>query len=47
MPEAVQHYATSRDLYGVREIQDEILKGYALDFAKYASAPDIPKFGML
>jgi hypothetical protein len=31
----------------VRKIQREILTAYALDFAKYASAPDIPKLGMI
>jgi predicted AAA+ superfamily ATPase len=31
----------------VRKIQREIITAYALDFAKYASAPDIPKLGMI
>jgi hypothetical protein len=47
MPEAVDHYATTNELLGVRKIQKEILTAYALDFAKYASAPDIPKLGMI
>lgn len=47
MPEAVDHYATTNELLTVRKIQREILTAYALDFAKYASAPDIPKLGMI
>jgi predicted AAA+ superfamily ATPase len=47
MPEAVDHYATTNELLEVRKIQKEILTAYALDFAKYASAPDIPKLGMI
>lgn len=47
MPEVVDHYATTKDLLEVRKIQKEILTAYALDFAKYASAPDIPKLGMV
>ena len=47
MPEAVDHYATTNELLEVRKIQREILTAYALDFAKYASAPDIPKLGMI
>jgi predicted AAA+ superfamily ATPase len=47
MPEAVDHYATTNELLAVREIQKEILTAYALDFAKYASTPDIPKLGMI
>jgi hypothetical protein len=47
MPEAVSHYAETKDLTGVRKIQSDILTAYALDFAKYAAAPDIPKLGMI
>ena len=47
MPEAVDHYANSGDLGGVRKIQNDILKAYRLDFAKYAAAPDIPKLSMV
>lgn len=47
MPEAVEHYAKTGDLTNVRKIQSDILTAYALDFAKYASAPDIPKLGMI
>jgi predicted AAA+ superfamily ATPase len=47
MPEAVDNYATTNELLEVRKIQKEILTAYALDFAKYATAPDIPKLGMI
>lgn len=47
MPEAVDHYATTNDLLEVRKIQTDILTAYALDFAKYAAAPDIPKLSMI
>jgi len=47
MPEAVSHYAETGDLPGVRKIQSEILTAYTLDFAKYASTPDIPKLRMI
>lgn len=43
MPEAVSHFASSGDLNEVREIQNEILGSYVMDFAKYAAGPDIPK----
>ncbi len=47
MPEVVEHYTKNKDLTGVRKIQSDILTGYALDFAKYASSPDIPKLQMI
>jgi uncharacterized protein len=47
MPEAVAHYAETNELLGVRKIQKDILTAYFLDFAKYASAPDIPKLSMI
>jgi uncharacterized protein len=43
MPEAVAHYANTRDLAGVRQIQKEILDSYILDFAKHAPTSDIPR----
>lgn len=43
MPEAVQTYAESHDFAAVRAVQDEILKAFALDFAKHTPASDIPK----
>lgn len=47
MPECVAHYASTGDLDAVRSIQNEILGSYVMDFAKYASAPDIPKLRMI
>lgn len=43
MPEAVKHFAESGNAREVREIQQEIIKSYVLDFAKHAPAADIPK----
>lgn len=45
MPEAVKHFAMAGIGNGleVREIQEEIIKSYVLDFAKHAPASDIPK----
>ena len=47
MPEAVAHFAASGEVQEVREIQNEILGAYVLDFAKYAAGPDIPKLRMI
>lgn len=47
MPEAVAYYAQHKDLNEVREIQNEIINAYALDFAKYAASPDIPKLSLI
>lgn len=47
MPEAVAHYAQNKDLNEVREIQNEIINAYVLDFAKYAATPDIPKLSLV
>ena len=43
MPEAVKHFATAGNGREAREIQEEIIKSYVLDFAKHAPASDIPK----
>jgi predicted AAA+ superfamily ATPase len=47
MPEAVRFFFETHDLSGVREIHKEILNSYALDFAKHAPPPDIPKLGLI
>jgi uncharacterized protein len=47
MPEAVRQYALNKNLKEVREIQNEILTSYTLDFAKHAPAPDIPKLSVI
>ena len=43
MPEAVKHFAETGNGRETREIQEEIIKSYVLDFAKHAPAADIPK----
>jgi predicted AAA+ superfamily ATPase len=43
MPEAVEHFTTAGNGREAREIQEEIIKSYVLDFAKHAPASDIPK----
>jgi len=43
MPEPVKHFAETGNGRETREIQEEIIKSYALDFAKHAPAADIPK----
>lgn len=43
MPEAVECFSSDGDLEDVREIHNDILGSYVLDFAKYAEPPDIPK----
>ncbi|MGV7224284.1 MAG: ATP-binding protein, partial [Nitrospinales bacterium] len=47
MPEAVNHFAETTNWREVREIQQEIIKSYILDFAKHAPASDIPKLTLL
>ena len=41
MPEALKEYIDSQQLNRVREVQNEILKAYLLDFAKHAAAEQI------
>ncbi len=43
MPEAVERFVSEGSVEGVREVHQDILEAYVLDFAKYASSPDIPK----
>ena len=47
MPEAVKHYAETRDFAVIREIHREILRSYILDFAKHTPATDIPKLSLI
>jgi predicted AAA+ superfamily ATPase len=47
MPEAVSHFAETSNGREVREIQEEIIRSYILDFAKHAPASDIPKLTLL
>ena len=43
MPEPVKHFAETGNGRETREIQEEIIKSYVLDFAKHAPSADIPK----
>ena len=40
MPQAVQAYLDSGDIYAVRQIQKDIVNLYYLDFMQYASSND-------
>jgi len=43
MPEAVKTFRDERDYFSVREVQQEIIKSYLLDFAKHAPENQIMK----
>jgi predicted AAA+ superfamily ATPase len=47
MPEAVKNFAETGNARETREIQEEIIKSYVLDFAKHAPAADIPKLTLI
>lgn len=47
MPEAVLSFSESRDWGEVRDIQNEILRSYDLDFSKHAPAEVVPRIRML
>jgi len=47
MPECIKYFSETRDPLEVREIQDEIIKSYVLDFAKHAPPADIPKLTLV
>lgn len=47
MPEAVNHFSETNNGREVREIQEEVIKSYIMDFAKHAPASDIPKLTLL
>ncbi|MDJ0812045.1 MAG: AAA family ATPase [Desulfobacterales bacterium] len=47
MPEAVRYYSETANGRAVREIQQEIIKSYIMDFAKHAPASDIPKLTLI
>ncbi|MEN8158313.1 MAG: ATP-binding protein, partial [Bacteroidota bacterium] len=47
MPEVVQSYIDSNDLFETRKRQREIVDTYLLDFAKHAPASDIPKLSII
>lgn len=47
MPEAVQHYIDTKNLQGVRRIQDQILSDYDNDFSKHAPISEVPRIRMV
>lgn len=47
MPEAVLSFSESHDWGEVRDIQNEILRSYDLDFSKHAPAEVVPRIRML
>jgi len=47
MPEAVNHFAETDSGRETRQIQEEIIKSYIMDFAKHAPSSDIPKLTLL
>lgn len=47
MPEAVKSYADNEDLNSVRQVQNEILKAYTLDFAKHAPENQIMRISQV
>ena len=47
MPEAVKHFAETGNGPETREIQEEIIKSYVLDFAKHVPSADIPKLTLI
>ena len=47
MPECVKYFCKTQDPNEVREIQNEIINSYVLDFAKHAPPADIPKLTLV
>lgn len=47
MPEVVKYFSETGNVREVREIQQEIINSYVLDFAKHAPSADIPKLTMI
>ncbi len=47
MPEAVHHFVESGSHQDVRDIHQEIINSYVLDFAKHAPTTDIPKLSLI
>ena len=43
MPESVKYYSSQNDIFEIKKIHNEIINSYVLDFAKHATASDIPK----
>ncbi|MFT5367599.1 MAG: putative AAA+ superfamily ATPase [Candidatus Latescibacterota bacterium] len=47
MPEAVHHFVRSANHQEVRDIQQEIINSYVLDFVKHAPTVDMPKLSLI
>jgi hypothetical protein len=47
MPEAVDRFSISNDLSETREIQNEIIKSFVLDFSKHVESSEIPKLSLI
>lgn len=47
MPEAVKHFSNTGNGREIRDIQQEIIKSYILDFAKHAPPTEIPKLTLI
>lgn len=47
MPEVVLDYVEENSYLSARDIQNEILRGYELDFSKHAPTSDIPKISLI
>ncbi|MBQ0072780.1 MAG: ATP-binding protein [Prevotella sp.] len=47
MPEAVLEYVTTENLQVVRKIQQEILRGYDMDFSKHAPSDQVARIRMV
>lgn len=47
MPEAVRHFAETGSASETRQIQEEIIRSYIMDFAKHAPASDISKLTLI
>lgn len=47
MPEAVDHFIKTKNHQDVRDIHQEIINSYVLDFAKHAPPVDIPKLSLI
>ena len=47
MPEAVNYYARTKDLFEVRNIQKRLLYAYEQDFSKHAPSNIIPRIRQL
>jgi predicted AAA+ superfamily ATPase len=47
MPEVVKHFLEHRDFHSAREVQQQILNAYELDFSKHAPSEIVPRIRMI